>query len=222
MRPLTVAGERKICWNDSGNDLWIREVVFPRKRNGFFVEAGAADGTSGSSCFPLERYLGWTGICIEPHSAFFPELRRNRPGSTCLNVCLARNSGWVDYVESPQPYLSGIRESLLNGKDRGAAIVAEGVAVRKPAQTLGEILRSCHAPPVIDYAAFDIEGSEYEALREFPFGEFRFQALSAEVDWKISAPFTELLAANGYRETNNPFNQDAPWERYWLHEGMPK
>lgn len=220
MRSITVGGEPKLCWNELGNDLWIREVVFPGKRNGYFVEAGAADGIGGSSCFALERFYGWTGICVEAHSLFFAALQRNRPRSACVNVCLMANPGWADFVESSQPYLSGRREALLDCKEGGAAVVEQGVIVRKPGQTLAHILRSHQAPALIDYGAFDIEGSEYEALRDFPFGEFRFQALSAEVDWRIAEPLSALLAANGYRETRNPFNESAPWERYWLHEGL--
>ena len=94
----TCNGVSKLYLNEAANDLWIRELVFPNRRDGFFVEAGAADGVGGSSCFVLERYLGWRGICIEPLDRFFADLTRNRPHSIHENVCLANESGWVDFA----------------------------------------------------------------------------------------------------------------------------
>jgi hypothetical protein len=42
-----------------------RGIRLSGKRNGFFVEAGAANGRNGSSCYVLERRLGWKGIARE-------------------------------------------------------------------------------------------------------------------------------------------------------------
>ncbi|MEZ5354222.1 MAG: FkbM family methyltransferase [Bryobacteraceae bacterium] len=220
MRSLMVGGVRKFHWNEWANDLWIREVIFPGKRNGYFVEAGAADGVGGSSCLVLERHLGWTGICIEPSSRFFPQLKQNRPKSVCVNLCLANHGGTVDFVEAREPYLSGVRGALLHCKAGGEESVATGVSSRRRAAKLVDLLREHGAPRRIEYGAFDIEGSEYEALRDFPFEEYRFLALSLEVDGRIAQPITALLAANGYRETSNPFNEAGPWERYWVHESI--
>ena len=74
------------------------------------------------------------------------------------------------------------------------------------------------APSLIDYAAFDIEGSEWDVLENFSFRQYTFLALSLECDGVIWAPVSKLLGGNGYREVSNPFNRHQPWERYWLHE----
>jgi Methyltransferase FkbM domain len=221
LKSLVVNGVPKVYSNECGNDLWIREVVFPGKKNGYFVEAGAADGIRGGSCFFLERQLGWRGICIEPHDVFFANLCRSRPNSIHANVCLARENGLVDFVIAPaegdmSPFLSGVRDVLVRYKHGGKFVAASGVTVRKPASTLVELLRTHDAPHEIEYGAFDIEGSEFEALRDFPFDEYRFLALSFEMDGSIAEP----LSANGYVETRNPFNQDCAWEHYWLHQSI--
>lgn len=225
MQSIVIDGQPKFYCNECANDLWIREVVFPGKRDGYFVEAGAADGVRGSSCYLLERFMGWRGLCIEPHETFFRALKSNRPRSATAMVCLANEAGWVDYAEAAEipgtsPFLSGVRDVLVSSKWQGERVVAQAEITRKRAARLGDLLRDVGAPPVIEYAAFDIEGSEYEALRSFPFDQYRFLALSAELDGSIAGPFAELLAANGYRETANPFNQKFPWERYWLHESV--
>lgn len=226
-RSLTVKGVPKLYLNECLNDLWIREIVFPDRRNGYFVEAGAADGISGSSCFLLERQLAWRGICIEPDEDFFTRLSKNRPGSICENVCLAAAGGPVDFVVASDtgghsPFLNGVRTALEQNKWRGDEVVAGGTTVIKQAVTLEELLSKHGAPRVIEYGAFDIEGSEFEALRSFPFDRYRFLALSLELDGSIADNVTELLLGNGYREVKNPFNADFPWERYFLHSDLPE
>ena len=210
--------------NDTRNDQWIAEVVFPGKRNGFFLEAGAGNGQAASSCYVLEKYLGWTGICVEPHTALHEQLVRNRPGSTCANVCLAGRSGPVEYVEGGpggvHPYLGGIRHNLEQIKHGGKDVVERGRLVVKEAMTLDDLLRRHAAPPIIDYAAFDIEGSEWEVLEAYSFQHHVILALSLECDDTVAEPIGRLLGSHGYREVSNPFNQDQPWERYWLHHQM--
>lgn len=225
MYSAVIGGQPKFYFNDCANDLWIREIVFPNKREGYFVEAGAADGIRGSSCYLLERYMGWRGLCIEPHSGFFRALKSNRQRSEVAMVCLADEPGWVDYAEASDtkgssPFLSGVCDVLTSNKWQGDTVVEQARIIQKPAARLADLLHDFGAPPVIEYGAFDIEGSEYEALRSFPFDRYRFLALSVELDGSIAQPFAELLAQNGYRETKNPFNHDFPWERYWLHESI--
>jgi len=208
------------------NDRWIFESVFPGKRNGYFLEAGAADGRAASSCYLLEKKYGWTGICVEPNDAFFECLVKNRSGSICENMCLSGETGTVTYIEGSDdtisPYLGGIKENLESYKHQGDEVIRLGKEVKKEAISLRDLLDRYDAPDVIDYAAFDIEGSELEVLRTFPFASAKFLALSLECDSTIWDPITELLTSNHYVEVKNPFNTDMPWERYWLHESIAR
>jgi len=224
LRLFQKATADKQTYSETQNDRWIIECVYPGKRDGYFLEAGAADGKWASSCYILEHRLGWTGICIEPNTKFFSQLIQNRPNSICENVCLCDRSGQVIFVEGDgndsNPYLSGIKSNLERFKHNSEGIIQQGRVVIKEAITLDELLRKHNAPNVIDYAAFDIEGSEFEVLKEFSFHEYRFLALSLECDGYIWEPITHLLTLNGYLEVKNPFNTDKNWERYWLHESM--
>jgi len=222
---ISINGRTKLYANDCANDLWISEVVFPGKRKGYFVEAGAADGQGGSSCFFLEKKLGWKGICIEPSEQFFELLSQNRPRSILVNACLASSPGTVQFVEAStegemSPYLSGVRDVLLKYKHEAETVVEAGKTVSRPAVRLVDILDAHKAPHEIEYGAFDIEGSEFEALREFPFDRYRFLALSFEVDSRIEEQLHALLIQNEYVRTKNPFNHDFPAEQYWLHQSI--
>lgn len=210
--------------NETHNDRWIIEYIFPQKRGGYFIEIGAANGRICSSCYLLERELDWTGICVEPHTNFFNKLVKNRPNSICENICLSDRPGTVIFIEGSNQksssYLSGIKENLQTFKPQGSAIFTQGETVEKEAITLEQLLRKNNAPKVIDYAAFDIEGSELKVLQVFPFEDYTFLALSLECGRSIWESITKLLTSNGYREVKNPFNRNKPWERYWLHKSL--
>lgn len=205
--------------SETANDRWIAEYVFPGKRNGFFLEAGAANGRNGSSCYVLECRLGWRGICIEPHDGFFRQLVFSRPDSVHENVCLSAKAGVVEFVQGQgdhlQAYYSGVRQNLLK-KTGGPKVIESGKIVPKQGVPLVNVLEKHRAPAIIDYGAFDIEGSEMEVLEAFPFSRYVFRALSVECD-ASGDRLSRFLAAVGYREVCNPFNRKRPWERYWLH-----
>jgi FkbM family methyltransferase len=67
-------------------------VQYFQKRGGVFVDVGAHDGIQFSNTYLLEKELGWSGICIEPHPDSYQKLTRNRPKSYCHNLASV-NSG---------------------------------------------------------------------------------------------------------------------------------
>jgi hypothetical protein len=68
--PALIPPQRQY-YNETNNDRWIAEYIFPGKRDGYFLEAGAANGKAASSCYVLEQEFGWTGICVEQVQLFF-------------------------------------------------------------------------------------------------------------------------------------------------------
>lgn len=221
--PALIPPQRQY-YNETYNDRWIVEYIFPGKRGGYFLEVGAANGKEASSCYVLEKEFEWTGICVEPNDGFFKQLVINRPNSICEPVCLSNKPGTVVFIEGSDdtvsPYLSGIKSNLEQVKYQGHVVVQKGKEVEKQAVTLEMLLKKYQAPKVIDYAAFDIEGSELDVLEVFPFDDYQFLALSLECDGSIHLPISELLESKGYRRTSNPFNRDKPWEIYWLHRNL--
>ncbi len=209
--------------NETLNDRWIVEQVFPGVRQGYFVEVGAANGKAASSCYVLETELDWRGICIEPHDDFFAELVHNRPNSFCESVCLSdrfeqvefRMAGGVDGLA----YCSGVQQNLTQkwGSDE---ILAQGELRLKQAVPLVEILKKYDAPKVMDYLAIDIEGSEYKVLKDFPFEEYAFRALTIETDEWVWEKLLPILTLHGYQQVSNPFNPDRLFEKYCLHDSV--
>ena len=196
---LKVAGAWRVYLNDAKNDVWIRKCIFPGRRDGYFVEAGAGNGLRDSSCYILEREFGWRGLCVEPNDSLFAELTKSRPRSIHENVCLTATSCTVRYVAGEpgglHPHLSGIRENLLRFKQGGGQVVTEGREIASTGTPLADLWRKHGAPSMIDYAALDVEGSELEVLSSFPFEEYNFRALSMECDGSMWDSVTEILEA---------------------------
>jgi hypothetical protein len=144
---------------------------------------------------------------------FFRELVHNRPNSIHENVCLAGKAGMVSFVQgagepSRPDYCSGIRENLLT-KTGGSDIVESGKTVQKAAFPLAEVLDKHGAPAVIDYGAFDIEGSELEVLEPFPFSRYTFRAMSLECDASVDR-FVSPVDGRRISRGAQPLQSDAP------------
>ena len=79
-------------------DKFIYENFFAtneKKNEGFFIECGAGDGVTESSCKFFEESLGWSGINVEAAPPLFKRLIVNRPGSLNINCALS------DYIGKP-------------------------------------------------------------------------------------------------------------------------
>jgi FkbM family methyltransferase len=196
-------------YSQFGQDRFVAEIVCAGKRGGYFVEAGAGDGLWISNTLLLERRYGWTGILIEPTSAF-AALQRNRPGCICDNSGLAGEEGTITMVEifdRGQAAISpAAKDNLLLSrsiKDRRPGDLAAmnsywGVAQRQyliKARPLADVLKAHRAPKRIDYLSLDVEGFEFEILRLFPFDEYEFGCLSIE---RPPPELQSLLTGRGY------------------------
>ncbi len=201
------------------NDKWIVDL-YKGKRGGYFVEAGALNGIAGSCTYTLEKFFNWTGLLVEPGLPF-KSLKKNRPGSICENVCITDKNGRVLFVDSNNSGYSGIKEKLIQedlkhrgrwGKPRDQWKSSGYQEKIIEAITFYDLLKKHNAPKIIDYVAFDMEGSEYDALKVFPFEEYKIMAFSIEGD-----SCSELLLVKGYKQVKNQFNTEAPWEYYFIH-----
>lgn len=72
-------------------DEVLYENYFKDVNNGFFIEAGAYDGVTGSCCKFFED-LGWKGINIEPALSHYNDLVINRPNSINLNIGISNKN----------------------------------------------------------------------------------------------------------------------------------
>jgi FkbM family methyltransferase len=183
------------------NDRWVAEIVFPRLRGGYFVEAGACGGATGSASYVLERELGWNGICVEPHDGYFKVLERLR---TCEkdHRCLSDRTGeLVEFLSyEDDPARSGIL-SLNKNAGWAAQRGAKGVTSKKETVTLEDLLDQHNGPPTVHYLCLDVEGAERTILEPFDFnGTYQLLAISVE-----GSSCDDLLTSRRYLRVRNPY-----------------
>jgi len=188
-----------------GQDMFVLEVL-GSLHGGFFLDSGASDGVAASNTQLLETAFGWRGICVEPNTAFFTELVKNRR-CYCVNCCLYNRDGYVEFLERANT-LGGILEEYHPTHLRYARQIfgipddalGKPATVQKPARTIRSVLRQFAAPPIIDYWSLDTEGSELAILKSFPFNEYSFRVLTVEHNrLPVREEIRGFLESRGYR-----------------------
>jgi hypothetical protein len=182
-----------------GQDRWVAEVVFPAVRDGYFLDVGSADGFVNSNTWALEQ-RGWKGICVDP----FPS---NMTGRTCQmfrDAVDAQGGQKVQFAMAGE--VGGITEHLDRWKD----LTKGAKTVELTTVTLREILQRAHAPSFIHFMSLDIEGAELEALKGFPFDEYKLGSLAVEHNCEEPkrTDIEHLLNSKGYSKARTWLQDD--------------
>lgn len=206
-------------YSDAGQDNWViknflSDVIRPGYQ-GFFIEAGAADGLGGSNTYRLEKEYGWNGLLVEPNSYFYSQLISNR-SVHCRKCVLSDSDGDIEFIEAGYFGVapSHVKEVFdRRGLDISAhenyQLDADRRVARSsviPARRLETILTEISAPDIIDYLSLDVEGGELFVLKGFPWEKRRIRAITVEVrfqhdgvfyDHDHRGPVHELLTRQG-------------------------
>lgn len=184
-----------------GQDKWVSEAVFPGVKNGFFLDVGSGDGTRMSNTKALEQ-KGWTGICIDP----FPKNMQDRTCQVFKEVVFSEAGETVKFFAHPGLW-SGVVDSLSDNRKKllNTAPVVEFTTV-----TLRDILERAKAPRFIHYMSLDIEGGEINALKGFPFDQYRIGALTVEHNYfePRRTEIRTLMESHGYRHVHTSVRDD--------------
>lgn len=182
------------------------------KREGYFVEFGAADGTELSNTLLLERDFGWHGIVAEPARVWHDRLRRNRRCAIDARCVWSRSGEQLVFNEAPLPELSTI--DAFTAGDGHAPLRAGGTRYAVATVSLNDLLAEHGAPRQIEYLSIDTEGSELEILRAFDFSRYRVEIITVEHNFEPARDeIHALLAAQGYARKFASLSQ---WDDWYL------
>lgn len=171
-------------------DIWAQHEL-GWKRDGFFVEFGAADGEHFSNSWMLEKHFGWTGIIAEPNPDFHEALRANRD-CTLLFECIYSTSGLS--VPFRRHTVGEFSRVWLEPASEAHRIV------QVPTITLNDALKANGAPRVIDFMSIDTEGSELDILEGFDFDAWDVRTLCVEHNMTPARDqISKLLKSHGYK-----------------------
>ena len=194
-------------------DLWVLYELRV-KRNGYFVEFGAADGVYLSNTLMLEKHFGWRGALSEPNPAWHEPLYQNRNAFISRDCIVGRPNGPVRFNQTPIPELSTIE--TYTAADMHAQSRQGGRIVEIESQSLADFLAAAAAPPRIDYLSVDTEGSEWEILSNFDFSRWEIALITVEHNFTEQRErLFELLTRAGYRRKFERFSQ---WDDWYVRE----
>jgi FkbM family methyltransferase len=211
------------------NQLDVKLAAYVRKRNGFFVEAGANDGVSQNNTLYFERYRGWKGLLIEP----IPELARqcqiSRPQALVEQCALVAEDApdatlEMHYLDL-MSFVPGARGSVVEDDAHFATAIQylqpgeHPYVARVPARTLTSVLDT-HGIRQIDLLSLDVEGYEAQVLKGLDFTRYRPSYILVEAN---DAQAVSALLSPMYDHVAT-LSQDRPMrdELYILREDRAK
>ena len=194
--------------SQKGQDRWVILEVMPWKRRGFFLDLAAADGLTHSNTHVLEKWFGWSGLCIEPNPGFFAELKGRRRCRVDQSVISDRRERLRFRIDNGQ--LGGVvaDDTDNNERVRGDQL-SKAEIVELPAQPLNDVLERHNAPRVIDYFSLDVEGCEERIISTIDFDRYQFRCLTIE---RPTPRVNEVLFDNGY-----VFVKNFSFDSFYIH-----
>jgi FkbM family methyltransferase len=195
-------------YSQSNQDKWVCEYL-KFKSNGYYLDIGAYDGIQTSNTFVLEKELNWSGICIEANPFVFKRLCENR-NSLNINLAVTDYKGVCNFNE----------DSICN-KNFGYQIECD---------TLNNILEKKCTTNKIDYLSIDIEGAEFDALKNFDFNNWQIDLITIEHNLYLNGPSNknklfELLSNNNFERVvedalcldEHPSVYKKPYEDWYIN-----
>lgn len=182
-----------------GQDTYILTHFFPDRYNGVFIEFGADDGYRLSNTYVLEKYRGWTGLCIEPLPHRFELLKKNR-SCVCIHGCVAPQEGQVTFrvVEGEGELLSGI-ENEYDPRHR-ARIAQEAQSwrfIEVPTYRLSRLMKD-HNITSVDFLSIDTEGGELGIIQSLSDEELSHIDVICIEDNYGDSEITQFLESKGF------------------------
>jgi len=173
------------------------------RRDGFFIEVGANDGIAASNTLYFERYLGWSGLLIEPIPALAEACRRNRPRAIVEHAALVPFGHQGETIDMRFCGLMSVVRNGMRSEAEEDEHVRIGAEIQKldvyqiavPAKPLQSILNA-HGIRQADLFVLDVEGFEAQVLSGIDFDRFVAHNLLVEARYKDKV---EDVLAGRYR-----------------------
>ena len=185
----------KALYSQSREELIIRDF-FQDRRNGVFLDVGAATPIRNSNTAYLERHLDWSGIALDALPEYAESWKKRRPKSTYLNYLVTDHADSVEpFYRSELPGISAVEKPLVGPAGNPRSFEE----IRVPTNTVTGILDE-HEISKIDFMSIDIEGHEPAALRGFDIDRFQPELVCIEAKPANREFIRSYFAEHGYEQ----------------------
>ena len=163
-------------FSQCGEDKYIYDKYLKHIKidNPIYLEMGALDGKLYSNTLFFERYLGWTGILVEPHPKAFQDLVKNRSNNKLYNCLVSNEETELNYLN----YKNDINYVAVAGVLE--TMTYKDVFYNNPKNPIRDEFHITKCKPVsltaiikdsgftkIDFFSLDVEGHEYKVLLSY-------------------------------------------------------
>ena len=154
------------------------DTLLSRRRGGFFIECGAADGESLSNSLFFELERNWTGILIEANPDFHRSILSKKRHAYVLQACLSTQKRHRKLRMQPAGIYGGLVDTMQRShlKYIGAGKRDEITVNCFP---LNAIMAAINVSRV-DYLSLDVEGAELEILRTIEWTQLKIDVITVE------------------------------------------
>ena len=161
-------------------DMFIKKY-FKDKSNGKFVDLGCFHPTRDNNTYQLYKRK-WTGINIDLNSLSIELFNFFRSRDINLNIALANKKGVNKLFYSGQfSPLNSMNSNHLNFLKKNFNLEKKSFKIKNiKTESLNNILEK-HNFFDIDLLSIDLEGYEYEVLRNFKFNNYKIDLICIEM-----------------------------------------
>ena len=178
-----------------GVEEWVVRDYFNDKREGIFLDVGAADPIDHNNTAFLERRLGWSGIAIDARAEFAEAYRRERPRTQFVPVFVSdQDDARLDFFFLTKRPLSssGDRRFAETWKGRGEIETRIVQTI-----TMNTLLAKANLPR-LDFLSMDIEMYEPKALAGFDIAKWRPRLVCIEAHPEIRQELMAYFSSRDY------------------------
>ena len=171
---------------------WIVRDFFQDRRDGFFVDVGAAHYRTFSNTWRLESDLGWAGIAVDAQESFRADYERYRPKTRFHTFFVNdRSDEHARLFLNRRPWAASSDESFTS---RFGAVTGER---QVPTITLTDLLDQ-EGVTTFDFLSMDIELAEVKALAGFDIERFKPRLVCIEGQPEIRQALLDYFARREY------------------------
>lgn len=163
-------GTKQTSYSQAGQDLLLQPLL-GNISDGFFVEAGAFDGETGSNTLWLELNRNWTGLLVEPAHDVFLDLQGKHRRAYLFEGALSTSKA----IETAT-FQTSVSKNQTGGLNHNATSEPKYNVTCAPLHTLLDNI----GQSTVDFWSLDIEGAELPVLQATDFDKVEVGVLMVE------------------------------------------
>jgi FkbM family methyltransferase len=199
--------------------------LLKRKRDGFYIECGAADGEGLSNTLFFEKSRNWNGLLIEANPHSFAAMLKKRRHAYMINACLSPTRKPLLLPFKLADYIGGLANYMeKTHADRIQESFHQVNTTYVQCFPLYSILKALNVT-YVDYFSLDIEGAELEVLYTIPLDLITIDVFS--IEYQVSGNSTAsknkletikkyLVNTHGYRIVRVGIGEDVILKKSYI------